>query len=101
MRADLRREAAAVIAAKPASALLYDSAVWCLVWVCGRVGVLCGGMGDAMGYKIRFRLTFSTGFASRIAQSKKVASKLLFDCGRKPDWASVEKSRFRLTSPTV
>ena len=36
---DLPREAAAVIAAKPASALLYDTAVWYLVWVCGRVGV--------------------------------------------------------------
>ena len=34
--ADLRREATAVIA-KPASALLYDTAVWYLVWVCGRV----------------------------------------------------------------
>ena len=37
--ADLRREAAAVIAVKPASALLYNTAVWYLVWVCGRVGV--------------------------------------------------------------
>ena len=36
--ADLRREATAVIA-KPASALLYDTDVWYLVWVCGRVGV--------------------------------------------------------------
>ena len=35
---DLRREATAVIA-KAASALLYDIAVWYLVWVCGRVGV--------------------------------------------------------------
>ena len=33
--ADLRREAAAVIPAKPASELLYDTAVWYLVWVCG------------------------------------------------------------------
>ena len=38
--ADLRRESAAVIAAKPASALLYGvTAVWYLVWVCGCVGV--------------------------------------------------------------
>ena len=37
--ADLRREAAAVMAAKPASALLYDTAVWRLVWGCGRVSV--------------------------------------------------------------
>ena len=36
--ADLRREATAVIA-KAASALLYDTAVWYLVWVCGRAGV--------------------------------------------------------------
>ena len=36
--ADLRRKAIAVIA-KAASALLYDSAVWYLVWVCGRVAV--------------------------------------------------------------
>ena len=36
--ADLRREATAVIA-KEASALLYDTAVWYLVRVCGRVGV--------------------------------------------------------------
>ena len=36
--ADLRREATAVIP-KPASALLYDTAVWYLVWVCEHVGV--------------------------------------------------------------
>ena len=41
--ADLRREATAVIA-KAASALLYDTAVWYLVWVCGLVGV-CFVMG--------------------------------------------------------
>ena len=34
----MRREATAVIA-KAASALLYDCAVWYLVWVCGRVDV--------------------------------------------------------------
>ena len=44
--ADLRRGATAVVA-KPASALLYDAAVWCLVLVCGCM--LCGGMSDAMG----------------------------------------------------
>ena len=37
-RADLRREATAVIA-MAASALLYDTAVWYLVWVCERMGV--------------------------------------------------------------
>ena len=36
--ADLRREATAAIA-KAASAPLYDTAVWHLVWMCGRVGV--------------------------------------------------------------
>ena len=36
--ADLRRKATAVIA-KAASTLLYDTAVWYLVWVCGRVDV--------------------------------------------------------------
>ena len=37
--ADLRRAEAAVLAAKPASALLFDTtAVSYLAWVCGRVG---------------------------------------------------------------
>ena len=36
--ADLRLEATAVIA-KPELALLYDTAVWYLLWVCERVGV--------------------------------------------------------------
>ena len=36
--ADMRREATTVIA-KPASALLYDTAVGYLIWVCGHVGV--------------------------------------------------------------
>ena len=44
--ADLRREVTAVIA-KPASALLYDIAMWYVVWMCGCV--FCGGMSDAMG----------------------------------------------------
>ena len=69
-RADLRGEATAVIA-KAASALLYDTAVWYLVWVCGRVGVcfvFCGWMSDAMGSKTwckLFRLSFWTGRSSR------------------------------------
>ena len=40
------------------------------VWACR--SAFCGGMSDAMGSKALFRLTFSTGSASRIAQSKKV-----------------------------
>ena len=44
--ADLGQEATAVIA-KPASAMLYDTAVWYLVRVCGRVG-LCFVVGYAM-----------------------------------------------------
>ena len=48
--ADLRQEATAAIA-KAESALLYDTAVWYLVWMgvraCGCV--FCGGMSDAMG----------------------------------------------------
>ena len=44
--ADLRREATAVIA-KAAWSLLYDTAVWYLVWVCGRMGV-CFVVGKAM-----------------------------------------------------
>ena len=54
--ADLRPEAQAVMA-KPALALLYDTAVWYLVWVCGCV--LCGGMSDAMGFENKCK-TFST-----------------------------------------
>ena len=56
--ADLRREATAVIA-KAASALLYDTAVWYLVWVCGCV--FCCGMSDAMGSKMTCNF-FSTEF---------------------------------------
>ena len=52
--ADLAPEAAAVIAAKPASALLYDTAVWYLVCACGRVVVFCGGTSDTMGKKLFF-----------------------------------------------
>ena len=68
--ADLQREATAVIV-KAASAMLYDTAVWHLVWVCERVGVCCGGVSDAMGQKTRvklFRLSFSTGQSSRKSQ---------------------------------
>ena len=58
---DLRREATAV-KAKTASALLYDTAVWHLVWVYGRVGAcFVERMSDAMGSKIRCK-TFSTEF---------------------------------------
>ena len=52
--------------AKSASALLYDTALWYLVWVCGCV--LCGGMSDAMDLKrcvTLFELIFSTGRSSR------------------------------------
>ena len=68
--ADSQREATAVIA-KPASVLLYDTAVWYLVcvWACGCV--FCDGMSDAMGSKSRcklFRLSFSTGRSSRKSQ---------------------------------
>ena len=65
--ADLRREEAAVKAAKPALAPLYDNAVWYLVWGMGVWAwgcVVCGGMSDAMGSKTCLRLTFSTGSAS-------------------------------------
>ena len=44
--ADLRRRATAAIA-KLVSALLYDTALWYLVWVCGCV--FGGGTSDAMG----------------------------------------------------
>ena len=67
--ADLRREATAVIA-KPASALLHDTAAWYLVWVFGRVGV-CLVVGRAMRW-------VQHGSASRKIQSKKVESKKLF-----------------------
>ena len=60
---DLRREAAAaVIAAKPASALLKDTVVWYLVgeWAC-----VCDGPRDAMVHK-HFRLSNSTCACSQI-----------------------------------
>ena len=95
--ADLRRVAAAVIAAKPASALLYDATVWYLVWVRGRV---CFVVGLAMrwaqktGRKL-FRPSFSTWLPSRKTQSKKVESKKpLFDCVRKPDLGFSRKRPF-------
>ena len=53
--------------AKAASALLYDTAVWYLVWACGCV--LCGGMTDEMGSKIRCK-TFSTEFFDWMPQSE-------------------------------
>ena len=66
--ADLRREEIVVIA-KAASALLYDTAVWYLVWVCGHMRVFCGGMSDAMGSKNSCK-TFSTEFFDWQIQSK-------------------------------
>ena len=57
--ADLRQEAAAMIA-KAASALLYDTAVWYLVWVWGRVGVLWWDE-RCDGFKKQCK-TFSTEF---------------------------------------
>ena len=110
--ADSRREETAVIA-KAASTLLYDTAVWYLVWVRRRVGVLCGGMSDAMGSKIRCKTSsteffnwqiqskkssFSTGSASRNSQSKNLSR---LTVKKSPICASVEKGRFRLTNPTV
>ena len=62
--ADLRREATTVMANR-APALLYDIAVWYLVWV-------CGGMSNAMGSKNNsktFRLSFSSGRSSRNNQA--------------------------------
>ena len=106
--ADLRREATAVIV-KPASALLYDTAVWYLVWACGCV--LCGWMSDAMDKKNTCN-TFSTDFfdwqikskkssfstrsLSRKTQSKKVESKMLFFdcCARKPELGFSRKRPF-------
>ena len=70
--ADLQRAVAAVISAKPASALLYDAAVWYLVllggWTCGCV-CFCGGMSDAMGLNTTCK-TFSTYFFDWIRQSE-------------------------------
>ena len=67
--ADLRREATAVIA-KAASTLLYDTAVWYLVWVWACGCVFCGGMSDAMASKNRYKF-FSTEFFDWQIQSKK------------------------------
>ena len=107
--AGLRRDAAAVIAATPASALLYDTAMWYtgdVVWVraCGRV--FCGGMSDAMDSKTRFRLNFSRGRCSRKSNffrldlhveslsRKKTHRKSSFGLCKMPDWASVRKEPF-------
>ena len=55
-------------------------------------------MGDAIGSKTRvkcFRLSFSTGSASRKSQAKKVESKKpFFDCVRKPDLGFSRKRAF-------
>ena len=65
------------------------------VWACARV-FRCG-VSDAMDSKTRFRLTFSTGRSSRIAQSRTLSRKTVGGT----IWASVEKGRSRLTDPTV
>ena len=78
--ADLRREAAAVIAAKPASALLYDTAVCCVV---PRMGLsacgcrFCGGMSDAVGLKTSFdgQIQSKKHTFFGIYQSKRLAEK--------------------------
>ena len=64
--AELRREAAAVIAAKQASALLFDSAVWYLVYGC--VGVWVCVWWDER--RDRFKNTFSADFLDLQIQSK-------------------------------
>ena len=81
--ADLLREATAVIAT-PASApcMILQCGTWygCVaVWPCGCV--FGGEMNDAIGSKNTcktFRLTFSTGSASRNSQLKKVETKKTF-----------------------
>ena len=87
--ADLRREAAALIAVKPASALLYATAVWwygcgvgvwaCVLWWDER----CDGLTKRFVQVFRLtdpidKVNFSTGSASRIAQSKIVEKKTIF-----------------------
>ena len=109
--ADLRREATAVIA-KSASALLYDTAVWYPMWVCGRVGV-CFAVGLAM----RWVQDTSANVFDRVfgladpvekvkffdwipkqvgkTQSKNVESKeSFFDCVRMPDFDFSRKRPF-------
>ena len=66
--ADLRRETAAVIA-KAVPALLYDTAVWYLVW--GRGGGVLWWDERSDEFKTCFRLTFSTGLFDWTHQSKK------------------------------
>ena len=94
--ANLRREATAVLV-KPASALLYDAAVWYLVWVCGRVGVWwwderCDGFKThVIFFLTEFfyqqiqskKSTSSTGFSGRKIQSKKFNRKIFFGRVRK------------------
>ena len=119
--ADLRREAAAaaVTAAKQASALLYDTAVvpGTGVRACGCV--LCGAMSDAMGSNNTFKTFFSTDFFrladpvqrvtifDSIRQSENPVEKSRVEealsqlCKRAQIWSSVENGRFRLTNPAV
>ena len=90
--ADLRREVAAVIAAKPASALLYDTAVWyargMVVWACGCV--FCGGMRDAMGSKtfsieqIRPTSLIQLDMSAGLLIRKSLSRKALFRLCKKP-----------------
>ena len=87
--ADLQREATTVVA-KAASTLLYDTAVWYLLWVCGCGW--CGGMSDAMGSKIRGK-TFSTAFFDWILQWKNSVEK-----SRVETKSTVYETRFGLQS---
>ena len=91
--------------------MIPGTAVWYLVWVCGRVGVSCGGISDAMGSKNRCD-NFSTEAFDWQMQSKKVnffgwipqstktqsekveSKKPFFDCVRKPDLGFSRKRSF-------
>ena len=83
MHADLRRKAAAVVAAKPASARLYaTAAVWYLVWVRGRVGVYLWRVEQCDGFKN----TLSTDFFGWICQPNCLPSRArYFSTVTKPD----------------
>ena len=94
---DLRRQATAVIAAKPASALLCDTAMWCVVRVWGVWGGVLGWDERCDGFKNMF----STSRSDRKIQSNRSSQKLFRDCVRSPIWASVENGRFQLTDPTA
>ena len=112
--ADLLREATAGIAKQASVSALCDTAVWYLVWVCGRVAVwVCVWWWDGRCNRLKNTLTcktfsteffdwriqskkssFSTGSASRNSQSKKVESKKpFFDCVRKPDLGFIQAKK--------